>query len=259
VATDPDGTFKTAALPIGLVDLEVSAPGFQAASIRTAIAAGQEAPVAVTLTPRVKSGKVSGKITDSAGKAVAATIHFAGPQNAEVKTDESGAFSTALAGGAYVVRIEADKFMAKEMKIDVTDGQEQDASVSVRSRATVSHVSVRDGKLSVRHAFAFKGAGSTLEVAPSSAAVLDELADALVSHPEIRKVRIEAHWDTSVPKEKAQQLTDQQAKAVAAYLIRQGVASERIEVSGMGANKPIVPNIGMAKFRNRRVEFRVLN
>jgi outer membrane protein OmpA-like peptidoglycan-associated protein len=260
VATDPDGSFKTAALPVGLVDLEISAPGFVPASVRTSIAAGQEAPVSVTLTPKVKNGKVTGKVTDPTGKALAANVHFAGPQNLDLKTDENGAFSTALPSGAYVVKIDADKFAGKELKLEVTDGQEQDASTSLRAKSTSpSRVSVNKGKLSVRGALTFKGAGPTLEVTPAAAAILDDLAEVLNSHPEIRRVRIEAHWDTSLPKDKAQQLTEQQAKAVAAYLARQGVASDRIQVAGMGAEKPIVPNIGMAKLRNRRVEIRAVN
>jgi hypothetical protein len=263
VATDPDGTFKTAGLPVGLIDLEVSAPGFVPASVRTSIAAGQEAPVAVTLTPKVKNGKVTGKITDPTGKALAANIHFSGPKDADVKTDDSGAFTTTLPSGSYVVRIEADKFAGKELKLEVTDGQEQDASTSLRAKSTLpagpSRVSVNKGKLSVRGALSFKGSGPALEVTPASAAILDELAEVLNSHPEIRRVRIEAHWDTSLPKDKAQQLTEQQAKVVAAYLSRQGVASDRLQVVGMGAEKPIVPNIGMAKMRNRRVEIRAAN
>ena len=72
-------------------------------------------------------------------------------------------------------------------------------------------------------------------------------------------MRIEAHWDTSLPKDEAKALTEKQARAVATYLTRQGVAADRIQMVGMGADKPIVPNIGMAKMKNRRVEFRAVN
>jgi outer membrane protein OmpA-like peptidoglycan-associated protein len=256
VATDPDGSFKTAGLPVGLLDLEVSAPGFEAASVRTSIAAGQEAPVAVTLTPRVKSGKVTGKITDDKGKALsAATVKFSGPQNAEVKTDDTGAFTTSLPGGAYVVRIEADKHFGKELRLELTDGKEEDVSATVRAKPTVSRVTVKDGRISIRAGISFKGS----ELTPASVALLDELADALISHPEIRKIRIETHWDTSLPADKAKELTEQQGQAVAAHLAKQGVPPDRMEVTGMGAARPIVPNIGMAKLRNRRVEIRASN
>jgi outer membrane protein OmpA-like peptidoglycan-associated protein len=55
-------------------------------------------------------------------------------------------------------------------------------------------------------------------------------------------------------------LTDAQAKAVAQYLADQGVGQDRVVPVGMGATKPVVPNIGKAaKLKNRRIEFVVAN
>jgi outer membrane protein OmpA-like peptidoglycan-associated protein len=258
VATDPDGTFKTAALPPGPAQLEVTAASFVPASIPAAVVAGQEAPVAVTLTPRVEKGKVTGRITDDHGQGVEATVRFSGPQSAEVKADPSGAFSTALPGGAYLVRVDRDGILAKETRLSLADGQQQDLSVSVRSRPAVPRVVVREGKLLVRQPVAFKGAGPAAEeIAPAAAAVLDELADALLTHPEVKRLRIEAHWDSSLPRDRAQELTDHQAKAICAYLAKQGVSEDRLEAAGLGIERPLVPNIGTAKQRNRRVEFHV--
>jgi outer membrane protein OmpA-like peptidoglycan-associated protein len=258
VATDPDGTFRTSWIPAGLVELEVTAPNFERGSARTSVVPGQEVPLMVTLTPRAQKGKITGKVTDDKGKPVSsATVRVTGPQNAEVKTDEGGAFTAAVSGGAYVVHVEADHFLSHDTKIALNDGQEQDASVTVRPRPVVARVVVREGRLSVRQPIAFKG--SAAEITPASEGVLDELADALATHPEVKKVRIEAHWDSSLPKDKAQELTTDQARAVASYLARQGVGEDRIEAVGMGAQRPLVPNIGAAKLRNRRVEFRVVN
>src|SRR4051794_14164369 len=151
VATDPDGSFRTAALPPGLAELDVVAANFEPAQVRTAVVAGQEAPVTVILTPRVQKAKVTGRITDDKGKPVpSATVRFAGRDNAEVKTDESGAFTASLSGGDYVVRVEADHFTARESKVSLTDGKEQDLSASVRARPTVTRVVIRDGRLTLR-------------------------------------------------------------------------------------------------------------
>jgi OOP family OmpA-OmpF porin len=57
---------------------------------------------------------------------------------------------------------------------------------------------------------------------------------------------------------KAQALTDEQAKAVAKYLVDQGVAADRVLSAGMGSKKPLVPNVGAGKSKNRRVEFVVV-
>jgi outer membrane protein OmpA-like peptidoglycan-associated protein len=256
VATDPDGSFRTTAVPVGPAQLEIAATNFEPAVVQTVIVAGREAPLTVTLTPKAQKAKVTGKLTNESGRAITGTLRFTGAQNLEVKTDDNGAFSAPLASGNYVVRIEAERHLAKELKLAVADGKDQELAATVRSKPVVARVAIRGGRLTIR-GVSFKGAEAAIP--PASAAVLDELVDALVTHPEIKRVRIEAHWDSSLPKDRAQQLTDQQARAVAAYLTAAGVAEDRIQVAGMGADKPIFPNIGMAKLRNRRVEIRVVN
>jgi OOP family OmpA-OmpF porin len=59
--------------------------------------------------------------------------------------------------------------------------------------------------------------------------------------------------------EQAQTLTDAQAKAVAKYLTDQGIAADRVVPVGMGAKKPLVPNLGAGKVKNRRIELVVVN
>jgi len=213
----------------------------------------------VTLLPRVKTSTVRGKITDERGNPVAATVRLVGPQNAEVKTDESGAFSSGLPAGSYVVRVQADRFLNKEMKIDVAEGQEKEASLSLRSRPAESQVVFQGGRLTLRQPVSFRGKGEALDLTPTSAAVLQELADTLASHPEIKRLRIEAHWDSSLPNNKAQQLTDKQANLVASSLVKDGVAPDRLEAAGLGARKPLRLNLGVLKRGNRRVEFHVVD
>ncbi len=44
-----------------------------------------------------------------------------------------------------------------------------------------------------------------------------------------------------------------------AYLVKKGVPDARVEAAGMGAEKPLVPNIGPAsKAKNRRVDLIVV-
>jgi outer membrane protein OmpA-like peptidoglycan-associated protein len=258
VATDPDGTFRAIGLPPGVAELEVVAADFEPAQVRAAVVAGQEAAMTVILTPRVHKAKVTGRITDDKGKAVAAaTLRFAGPQNAEIKSDETGTFATQLNAGDYVVRVEADKFMPRETKVTLSDGKDQDLSTAIHPRPTVTRVIIRNGRLSLRQGVSFKGSGA--EISPAAASLLDEVADTLGSHPEVKRLRIEAHWDSSMSLAKAQELTEEQARAIASYLSKQGVAENRLEAVGMGAQRPLVPNIGPAKLRNRRVEFRLVN
>lgn len=257
VATDPDGTFRSPALPSGPVELQVTAPGFEATSVRANVMVGQPAEVLVSIKPSAPEGRISGRLVDESGKGVQATIKASGPQNLETKSDEAGNFSIAAAPGSYVVRVVADRHLNKEARVTLTQTQpEAQTNFTVRSRPAIGSVTVREGRLVVRQPFTFKQANAQLP--PSSEQFLDELADALVSNPE-KKLRIETHWDSSLPKDRAQKLTDEQAQAIAAYLARQGVSEDRIVANGLGSAKPLVPNIGRGRLKNRRVDLQLVN
>jgi hypothetical protein len=163
--------------------------------------------------------------------------------------------------GQYVVHIDSDPYLSKVIQLTVAEGLENPVSIILRSRPAVPGVVFLDGKLKLRQAIAFKSAGKQPTVEPTEGGfhLLDEVADVLVNHPEIRTLRIEAHWDSSLPAAKAQALTDAQAKAIAKYLVDEGVSQERVRSVGMGAKKPVAPNLGKgARSKNRRVDFVVV-
>lgn len=262
VATDPDGTFRTGTLPPGSAELIVAAPSFETATTRAQIAAGRATDLTVTLTPRPPAAKLSGRVVDDTGRPVQATIRAQGPRSAETRTDESGAFTLAVPPGPYVVRVESDRYLAKETRATAAEGADSPVSFTVRPRPPIAAVAFSGGQLVVRRAVAWKGASgpAATELDPTTLLLLDEVVDVLSKNPDIRQVRVEAHWDSSVPRETAQKLTEQQARAVADYLSKQGVAADRLVVAGRGAAKPVVPNLGRAaRSKNRRVEFHVVN
>ncbi len=261
VLTDTDGTFQSVPLAPGPVELLVVANGFETASVKTEVIAGQTANLVVTLTPRAPAAKAVGRITDDSGKGVVASIKMAGPQIAEAKSDESGNFAVPVASGLYAVRVDADQYLSKEVQLSVAEGRENSVNITLRSRPAVAGVTFQDGKFKFRQAIAFKPAGkkSGVELAVGMPHLLDEVVDILVNRSEIKQVRVEAHWDGSLPATEAQALTDEQAKAVAKYLVDQGIAPERVVPVGMAAKKPLVPNLGKGKVKNRRVELVVVN
>jgi outer membrane protein OmpA-like peptidoglycan-associated protein len=114
----------------------------------------------------------------------------------------------------------------------------------------------------VAGAFRFAGAlrlepgpdGPPGALGPEAEELLDELVDLLLRHPEVTRIRIEAHWDRSVKAEEAQRLTYQQASAVADHLAGQGIARERMVAMGMGTARPSRVPSGDRRPRDRRVE-----
>ena len=261
VVTEADGTFQSVPLAPGPVELVVVANGFETATVRTEVIASQTANIVLRLTPKAPAARAIGRISDDAGKGVVASIKLAGPQIAEGRSDESGNFSVSVQSGLYALRVDADQFLSKELQLTVADGRENPVSITLHSRPAVAGVTFNDGKFKLRQAITFKSVGKKQSVAlsPGMPRLLDEVVDVLVNHPEIRQLHIEAHWDSSMPAAQAQALTDNQAKIVAKYLEDQGIASDRLVPAGMGAKKPMVPNLGKGKLKNRRVELVVVN
>ena len=209
------------------------------------------------MTPRAPAAKITGHVVDETGKPVVATVKLAGPQIAETKTDEAGNLSVGLQPGQYVLRVEAEQHLSREMSASAVEGLDAPLTIVLHARPGVAGVTYKDGKIILRQPIAFKANRNkpTAELAPGAARVLDELIDLLINHPEIRQIRVETHTDSSLPPPKAQELTDQQAQAIATYINQQGVPKDQILTQGMGSTKPRVPNLGKAgRVKNRRVE-----
>lgn len=86
---------------------------------------------------------------------------------------------------------------------------------------------------------------------------LDRLGKLANDCPEF-KIAIEGHTDAEGTDERNQKLSDRRARAVADYLIRVGVSTDRLTSVGYGATRPIAPNdTAENRAKNRRIEFEV--
>jgi len=100
----------------------------------------------------------------------------------------------------------------------------------------------------------FENGKATLQA--RSNALLDNVAQVLIAHPEIPKVQIEGHTDDAGPAELNKKLSQDRANAVRDYLVKKGVPDARLTAVGFGPEKPAVPNDSPANRElNRRVEF----
>jgi outer membrane protein OmpA-like peptidoglycan-associated protein len=251
VASDPDGAFLTVPLPPGPAELEVSAAGFEPAKVKAAVILGRPSKLDVTLTQKTLTGNVRGKVTDSKGHALQASLRFTGSAEAfSAQADASGVFSASLPVGPYKVTAEMPTMPSKEASLDIVEGQDKELNLVMRSPNP--NVALTAEGITLKQPIKFRAGAPRLE--PKIQAELDGVAELLQDHPEVRSLRIEAYWDSSAGnKDKA--LTESQAQAVKAYLVKKGVAENRVEAVGQGAEKPLVPNIGpVNKAKNRRVE-----
>jgi hypothetical protein len=255
VATDPDGTFQTVPLPPGPVELEVSAPGFDSTKVPSAVILGRTAKVDVVLTAKIVTGNVRGTVKDGAGKPLPAALRLAGAEIFSAQADSAGQFSASLPVGPYRVTAEMPQMPPKEVTLQIIEGQDQTIEIVMGSGGGAG-TGVAPATLSgdvVTTKAPIKLTGPALDAKTKTQ--LDSVAQLLQDRPELR-LRIDTYWDSSAGKG-AQALTDSQAKAIKAHLVKKGVSADRIEATGHGAENPLVPNIGpVNKAKNRRVELR---
>jgi outer membrane protein OmpA-like peptidoglycan-associated protein len=95
---------------------------------------------------------------------------------------------------------------------------------------------------------------------PSSYPALDRIAEFMKKNPSVR-LRIHGHTDIGDPDPRHnQRLSEDRAINVRMYLIRKGIAPERIEAVGHGNTQPIADNsTAEGRALNRRVEFEVIS
>lgn len=89
----------------------------------------------------------------------------------------------------------------------------------------------------------------------SSMGIIQEIADMLEEHPEIR-LSIEGHTDDLGSSNYNRELSTHRAEAVRAMLVKLSVSPQRLTSKGYGESKPLMSNTNEAsRAKNRRVEF----
>ncbi|GAB3946991.1 hypothetical protein GCM10028805_18430 [Spirosoma harenae] len=99
---------------------------------------------------------------------------------------------------------------------------------------------------------------SSYVLRPESYPQLDKLAKTIISSPKMT-IEIAGHTDNVGDRRLNQALSENRAKIITNYLVRNGVPEKRIQHNGYGSTRPVAPNdTEENKRKNRRVEFVVL-
>jgi outer membrane protein OmpA-like peptidoglycan-associated protein len=119
-----------------------------------------------------------------------------------------------------------------------------------------ARVVVTREKLELKDKVYFDTGKATIK--PVSYSLLDEVASALKSHDEVKRVEIGGHTDSLGDAAVNRTLSQKRAEAVRAYLLEKGVEESRLEAKGYGEEKPVEPNTtAQGRESNRRVEFSI--
>ena len=99
------------------------------------------------------------------------------------------------------------------------------------------------------------------DIRPESLDLLDAVAALLVAHPSIHRVEVQGHTDVRGSASYNLRLSQGRVESVRAYLIRHGVGAGRLEATGYGESKPLIPDaeIDIDHAANRRVQFVILD
>lgn len=118
-------------------------------------------------------------------------------------------------------------------------------------------VVIRHGKIETLVPVTFELDSDALK--PESNGLLDEVADAIRTMPQVRRVRVDGHTDESGDSEYNLDLSRRRALSVKAYLVKKGVDPGRLDTLGHGRDQPVSDNATEeGRARNRRVEFILL-
>jgi outer membrane protein OmpA-like peptidoglycan-associated protein len=113
-------------------------------------------------------------------------------------------------------------------------------------------VKITETKLELLQTIVF--ASNRTTISPKSFRVLDAAALVLKNHPALR-VEIGGHTDDRGSDAFNLKLSDGRAQAVRTYILKKGVAVERLTAKGYGEGQPVTENTTPAgRGKNRRVE-----
>jgi peptidoglycan-associated lipoprotein len=167
----------------------------------------------------------------------------------------------------YHLLSEADGYIVKRQPFTMI-GKSVDPSTlkDLLTNITLDTVIILD-KLSKEIAFELKNiyfGFDSANINRMAAHELDKLVEILNDNPEI-KIELSSHTDSVGTHERNMNLSQRRATSSVNYLIRNGIAPERLVPKGYGETKPIARNSfrdgrdnPAGRQRNRRTEFRIL-
>jgi OmpA-OmpF porin, OOP family len=222
VATSSDGHFVSESFAPGEVQLEVShadhEPGTCAATVPEA---GGDVEVTCTLTPRPRTGELRGRVLDVWGSPVVGVrVMLSGPSSLSATSDIRGSFElSALGEGDYDVRTESTGYFVRVGKVSVKARQASQLDVTVMPKPTTPTVKIAGTSIQAR---SIKFEGESTEFSFASAQSVAELADLLLSRPELR-IRVQGYGKDTVSLSRGLLIKQR--------LVDAGVAESRVEAS----------------------------
>jgi OmpA-OmpF porin, OOP family len=259
VATDNEaGRFSSHELEPGPVKVVATRQGYKEVQADATIVAETAAVVELVMEPDSKPATFEVTVTGKK-KPIKATVTFTGgPEEKKAETAEGAAAPVVVEAkpGHYIANVVAEGWLATTREVQAGEGQKMALTFDLQPAPKKSLVVIKEDRIEILQQVHFQTAQST--ILADSYPLLNQVVDAIVKSG-IKRIRIEGHTDNRGDKVKNQKLSEDRARAVADYLIAQGIDRSRVEAAGFGDTRPVAPNLtARGRELNRRSEFIIL-
>jgi outer membrane protein OmpA-like peptidoglycan-associated protein len=259
LATGADGRFADD-VPPGQYAFDIRADGYKPGSCEANVSkAGSEVAIDCVLAALPRVGTISGHVRDADTSqplgSLAVTLIDASKKELRLTTDSSGAFKfDGVVPGPSQLSVVTDGYLAIATPVEVTARQESSVELLLRPKPKHALVAVTATEIAIKQQIQF--ALDSAVILPESFGLLTEIADSIIRHPELRRVEVQGHTDSSGTPDHNRTLSEQRAEAVRVWLLEHGAPYDRLVARGYGQDKPLVPNVtAQMRARNRRVQF----
>jgi len=217
-----------------------------------------QVPIRCELKAIPPVGNVIGAVVSrETGEAIAAanvTITDKLGRHLELTASPEGAFRFEnVPAGTVRINVSAAGYLPAFAELDISVQEDHKTMISLNPKPAQARVVVTAKEVKLNSKVHFQHDSAAL--LPDSMSLLQEVAQAINDHPEIRKIEVQGHTDNTGQDAYNLRLSQERAQAVVDALVKLGVEPNKLSAKGYGAEKPLVPNTNEAfKAKNRRVQ-----
>jgi outer membrane protein OmpA-like peptidoglycan-associated protein len=175
----------------------------------------------------------------------------------DLQADATGSFRFQnVPPGRVTIIVEAPGYFPSTQEFSIKPTEDTPARMTLNKRPAVPNVLLTGRELKLRKQVHFQH--DSAEILPDSSAILEEIADVLNTHPEIKGVEVQGHTDNQGSAPYNLKLSESRAQAVVDTLVKLSVDPLRLQAKGYGDTKPLMPNTTESnRAKNRRVQLMI--
>ncbi|MFK7932167.1 MAG: OmpA family protein [Saprospiraceae bacterium] len=207
-------------------------------------------------TPRRPEVGIKGRIIDAVTGELLENKVFYGDKTAKYWERQQVAYKGEFKiyvpkGKNYQVRVERAGYLGSTMEFFFEENRYYVDNQEVNIYLTPISVGAKI------HTAPIYFAQSSADLMESAFLELERIVDILLKNETI-KMEIGGHTDNQGKPQSLQQLSEERARKVKAFLVKKGISTNRLTTIGYGATQPLTENATeMQREQNRRVEFKI--